>query len=72
VLVDSVKEAFEDIGQKVDRAWWFLENLLDPNDWRMESECHWDPAHAPHDPGTHARMGLWERVLEATRYTPTV
>jgi choline dehydrogenase len=69
VLVPSIESAIEDIGHVVDRAKWFLQSLLDPNDWRTVKENSIGLRYMPLTTRNHARMGTRERVLEvATRF----
>jgi choline dehydrogenase len=70
VLVASIKEAIEDIGHVVDRAWWFLQSVLDPNDWRTVGENAIGLRYLPLTTRNHARMGTRERVLDVAKRFP--
>jgi choline dehydrogenase len=70
VLIDSAVEAIKDIGCKVDRAWWFAESLLDPNDWRTVEANSIGIRYMPLTTRNHARHGTRERVLEAAKKHP--
>jgi choline dehydrogenase len=70
VLVDCITEAIKDIGLVVDRAWWFLQSLLDPNDWRTVKENAIGLRYLPLTTRNHARMGTRERVLDVRRRFP--
>ncbi len=69
MLVASIKEAIADIGQIPDRAYWFLQSLLDPNDWREVKQNSIGLRYMPLTTRNHARMGTRERVREvASKY----
>jgi choline dehydrogenase len=70
VLVASIEEAIEEIGHVVDRVWWFLQSLLDPNDWRTVKENAIGLRYMPLTTRNHARMGTRERVLDVARRFP--
>ncbi len=70
VLVASIESAIEDIGHVVDRAWWFLQSLLDPNDWRTVKENSIGLRYMPLTTRNHARIGTRERVLEVAKRFP--
>jgi choline dehydrogenase len=70
VLVASIEEAIEEIGHVVDRAWWFLQSLLDPNDWRTVKENSIGLRYMPLTTRNHARTGTRERVLEVAKRFP--
>jgi len=70
VLVASIEEAIEEIGHVVDRAWWFLQSLLDPNDWRTVKENAIGLRYMPLTTRNHARMGTRERVLDVAKRFP--
>jgi choline dehydrogenase len=70
VLVASIESAIEDIGHVVDRAWWFLQSLLDPNDWRTVRENAIGLRYMPLTTRNHARMGTRERVLDVAKRFP--
>ncbi len=69
VIVDSAREAFLEDGHTIDRVRWFLEGLLDPNDWRLVQDNATGVRYLPLTTDRHARKGTRERVLEvASRY----
>jgi choline dehydrogenase-like flavoprotein len=70
VLIASIKEAIEEIGHVVDRAWWLLQSLLDPNDWRTVKENAIGLRYMPLTTRNHARMGTRERVLDVAKRFP--
>ncbi len=70
VLVNCITEAIKDIGHAVDRAWWFLQSLLDPNDWRTVKENAIGLRYLPLTTRNHARIGTRERVLDVRRRFP--
>jgi choline dehydrogenase len=70
VLLSSAIEAIKDIGCDVDTAWWFLESLLDPNDWRTVKENAIGIRYMPLTTKNHARNGSRERVLDAAARHP--
>lgn len=70
VLIASIESAIEDIGDVVDRAWWFLQSLLDPNDWRTVKENAIGLRYMPLTTRNHARMGTRERVLDVANRFP--
>ena len=70
VLVASIKEPIVDIGQLPDRAYWFLQSLLDPNDWREVKQNSIGLRYMPLTTRNHARMGTRERVREVASTYP--
>src|SRR5258707_13544085 len=70
VLVASIEEAIEEIGHVVDRAWWFLQSLLDPNDCRTVKENAIGLRYMPLTTRNHARLGTRERVLDVAKRFP--
>lgn len=69
VLLVSVEEAIEDIGYEAERARWFLQSMLDPNDWRTVKVNSIGLRYMPLTTKNRARIGTRERVLEvATKY----
>jgi hypothetical protein len=70
VLVASVESAIQDIGHVVDRARWFLQSLLDPNDCRTVKENSIGLRYMPLTTRNHARMGTRERVLDVVKKFP--
>lgn len=65
VIVESAVDAFLKIGQPVDRVKWFLEEQLDPNDWRSVVDNAVGLRYAPLATHNHQRNGTRERVLDA-------
>jgi choline dehydrogenase-like flavoprotein len=69
VLLVSVEEAIEDIGYEAERARWFLESMLDPNDWRTVKVNSIGLRYMPLTTKNRTRIGTRERVLDvATKY----
>ncbi len=64
VMLESGREAFHDMGQKIKRVRWFFEGQLDPNDWRLVKKNSIGLRYIPLTTSNHARMGTRERVLE--------
>ncbi len=70
VIHDSVREAFLGGGNQLDRARWFLQGWLDPNDWRLVQDTSVGVRYLPHTTHNHARFGTRERVLDVARRFP--
>ena len=70
VLLDSASEAFNDIGQPIDRLIDLVEGKADPNDWRLVTENAVGVRYTPLATRNHARTGARERVLEAAQKYP--
>jgi choline dehydrogenase-like flavoprotein len=69
VLLVSVEEAIEDIGYEAERARWFLQSMLDPNDWRTVKVNSIGLRYMPLTTKHRTRIGTRERVLDvATKY----
>jgi choline dehydrogenase-like flavoprotein len=69
VIVESACEAFLEGGHQIDRARWFLDAWLDPNDWRLVRDNAVGVRYLPLTTDGHARKGARERVLDvACRY----
>ena len=64
VMLESGREAFDDIGEKLKRVRWFFEGKLDPNDWRLVKKNSIGLRYVPLSTNNHARIGTRERVLE--------
>ncbi|MGA2590127.1 MAG: GMC family oxidoreductase [Bryobacteraceae bacterium] len=64
-IVDSVKDAAEQIGYPEEQARWLLVGQLDPNDWRLVKENAVGLRYPPLTTRNHQRMGTRERVLVA-------
>jgi len=70
VLLDSAAEAFEDIGQPIEKLLDLVEAKADPNDWRLVTENAVGVRYTPLTTRHHARMGARERVLETAQKHP--
>jgi choline dehydrogenase-like flavoprotein len=70
VLLASAAEAFEDIGQPIEKLLDLVEAKADPNDWRSVSENAVGVRYTPLATRNHARMGTRERVLETAQRHP--
>src|SRR5262252_7410564 len=70
VLLDSAAEAFEDIGQPIEKFLDLVEAKGDPNDWRLVTENAVGVRYTPLATRNHARMGARERVLETAQKHP--
>ena len=70
VLLDSAAEAFEDIGQPIEKLLDLVEAKADPNDWRLVRENAVGVRYTPLATRNHARMGARERVLETVQKHP--
>ena len=64
VMLESGHEAFEDIGEKLQRVRWLFQGQLDPNDWRLVERNSIGLRYVPLSTSNHARTGARERVLE--------
>ncbi len=70
VLLQSAHEAFDDIGQPIERLLDLAEAKADPNDWRLVTENAVGVRYIPLATRGHARMGARERVLETAQKYP--
>ena len=70
VLLDSAHEAFDDIGQPIERLLDLVEAKADPNDWRLVTENAVGVRYTPLATRGHARMGTRERLLETAQKYP--
>jgi choline dehydrogenase len=70
VLLDSAHEAFDGIGQPIERLLDLAESKADPNDWRLVTENAVGVRYTPLATRGHARMGTRERVLETAQKYP--
>jgi choline dehydrogenase-like flavoprotein len=70
VLLNSAHEAFDDIGQPIERLLDLVEAKADPNDWRLVTENAVGVRYTPLTTRGHARMGTRERVLETAQKYP--
>lgn len=69
-VVDSAREALEELGHPLEQLKTFLQGQLDPNDWRLvrrDAEGIW---YTPLSTRGHARNGARERVLDVQRRHP--
>lgn len=64
VICESAWEAFEEIGEKIERVKWFFQSQLDPNDWRPVMQDAIGIRYLPLTTSNHARIGSRERLLE--------
>lgn len=64
VMLESGREAFEDIGEKLKRVRWLFQGQLDPNDWRLVERNSIGLRYVPLSTSNHSRTGTRERVLE--------
>ena len=69
-LLHSAVEAFDDIGQPIERLIDLVESKADPNDWRLVTENAVGVRYTPLATRRHARMGARERVLETAQKYP--
>jgi choline dehydrogenase-like flavoprotein len=70
VLLRSAGEAFDDIGQPIERLVDLVEGKADPNDWRLVTHNAVGVRYTPLATRNHARMGTRERVLETAQKHP--
>jgi choline dehydrogenase len=70
VLLDSAHEAFDDIGQPIERLLDLVEARADPNDWRLVTENPVGVRYTPLATRGHARVGTRERLLETAQKYP--
>jgi choline dehydrogenase-like flavoprotein len=70
VLLHSAAEAFDDIGQPIERLVDLVEAKADPNDWRLVTQSAVGVRYTPLATRNHARMGTRERVLETAQNHP--
>jgi choline dehydrogenase-like flavoprotein len=70
VLLQSAHEAFDDIGQPIERLLDLAEAKADPNDWRLVTENAVGVRYTPLTTRGHARIGARERVLATAQKYP--
>src|SRR6266852_2751142 len=70
VLLRSADEAFDYIGQPIERLVDLVEGKADPNDWRLVANNAVGVRYTPLATRNHARMGTRERVLETAQKYP--
>jgi choline dehydrogenase len=66
----SVKVAFKDQGEPLDRLDWFLHSQGDPNDWRTVRKNAYGLRYTPLLNREHERMGTRERLLDTAKKYP--
>jgi choline dehydrogenase-like flavoprotein len=69
-LLHFANEAFDNIGQPIERLIDLVEAKADPNDWRLVRENAVGVRYTPLATRNHARMGTRERVLETIQKHP--
>jgi choline dehydrogenase-like flavoprotein len=69
-IMDSAYAAFMDDGHRFQRLGWFLEGLLDPNDWRLVQRNAVGLRSVPLTTHKGERMGARERVLQVAEKYP--
>ncbi len=69
-IVLSAQNASRELGNFADRLRWFLQGLLDPNDWRTVRQDAFGTRYLPLTTHRHARNGTRERVLDVQRRFP--
>jgi choline dehydrogenase len=70
VLLHSAADAFEDIGQPIERLIGLVEAKADPNDWRLVAENAVGVRYTPLTTRDHRRIGTRERVLQTAQKYP--
>jgi choline dehydrogenase len=70
VLLHSANEAFDNLGQPIERLVDLVEAKADPNDWPLVRENGVGVRYTPLATRNHARMGTRERVLETVQNHP--
>jgi choline dehydrogenase len=70
VLLHSANEAFEELGQPIERFVDLVEAKADPNDWRLVTRNAVGVRYTPLTTRNHARMGARERILETAQRYP--
>ena len=70
VLLHSAADAFDDVGQPIERLIGLVESKADPNDWRLVKENAVGVRYTPLATRAHHRMGARERVLETAQKYP--
>ena len=72
VVLESVLSAYFDSKEEAKRLEWFVEGLLDPNDWRLVKQDAFGTRFAPLTTRNHARFGTREYLLETRRRHPNL
>ena len=70
VLLHSAANAFDDIGQPIERLLDLAESKADPNDWHLVTQNAVGVRYTPLTTRDHRRMGARERVLETAQKYP--
>jgi choline dehydrogenase len=70
VLLHSAGDAFEEIGQPIERLIGLVESKADPNDWRLAEADAVGVRYTPLTTRAHHRTGTRERVLEVQQRYP--
>ena len=70
VLLHSAADAFDDIGQPIERLIGLVEGKADPNDWRLVRENAVGVRYTPLATRAHHRKGARERALETAQRYP--
>ena len=69
-VLASAEEAFESLGEPVDRVLWQLIGKADPNDWRLVQQNSIGIRYPPLATRNHERIGTRDRVEEVRRKHP--
>jgi choline dehydrogenase-like flavoprotein len=70
VILDSVHEAFDDLGMPLQRLRWWAQGWADANDWRLVQDNAIGVRYAPLSTRGRQRMGTRERLLETAKKHP--
>ena len=70
VILESAHQAFDEVGEPVDRVRWLFESQADPNDWRLVQENAVGIRYPPLSTRGHQRMGTRERLLDVAQRHP--
>lgn len=70
VLLHSAADAFDDIGQPIERLIGLAESKADPNDWRLVKENAVGVRYTPLATRAHHRNGTRERILATAQKYP--
>ncbi len=70
VLLNSAADAFDDIGQPIERLIGLVEAKADPNDWRLVTENAVGVRYTPLTTRAHHRSAARERVLDVAQKYP--
>jgi len=72
LLLGSVLKSFFSSNDEQERLKWFVESLLDPNDWRLLTDDAFGTRFAPLTTKNHSRFGTRERLLETRLKHPNL